>query len=136
LAQDAELRLSTVWQSSSTAMRGHGAQYDFSLRFNKKHVEDVTLQFEINGPMIGGLLTVETMLILIDPGYTASPLAPKSTGSILWQQPHTTSLEGIGTRFPVEVIDFSSTNWLPSDASWHLSWERNDLHSTALGNMV
>jgi hypothetical protein len=85
---------------------------------------DLAVQLTLDGAELGGRLTLETVLVAIDP-KPVGPLAPHHVGSILWRQSHWTELEGMGAQFPTDTIDFFRTGGDPR-AGWELRIDLSD----------
>ncbi|MBA3943649.1 MAG: hypothetical protein H0X37_03705 [Herpetosiphonaceae bacterium] len=131
LGPDARLRLAAIWTSPGTGLRDHGDLIDLdSQNINDQFYASV----RIDGTLVSHEVQLTTQLVLLSPGKSAHPLAPKLPGSIVVAQTQTLQLEGKGSRFPVEVIDFAST-YYPDRAAWVLYWDEEDLHQTVLGHM-
>jgi len=86
------------------------------------------------GSELGGTLQINTRILLMDPGEVGNRLTPKLTGTILWQDRFSTRLEGSGSLFPIEVIDFESAG-LPDGSAWLLEWDPSNLNSATLGSL-
>lgn len=86
---------------------------------------DVPLAARIAGTELGGRLTIETMVVALEPLPT-DPLAATRAGSILWKEAHHTHLQGVGTQFPTDAEDFTQTRPDISRAGWILSLDSSD----------
>lgn len=132
LERDARLRLVLLWQSSGTKLRGSGGKVDFS---HTRSSGTVALKAHIDGKLLADKLSLFIKLLFIDPGSTQHRLVPHTPGSILLESPsYKVQIEGDGARFPIEVIDFSTTHF-PHNAGWFLSWEPEDLDQPLLGDV-
>lgn len=132
LARDAKLRLVLIWESSGTKLRGSGEAVDFIFQSASGRT---ALNANIDGKLLADTLTLFVKLLFISPGSTQHPLLPKLSGSILLETPpHKILLEGDGARFPIEVIDFTTTHF-PHQAGWYLSWDPDDLEQPLLGDV-
>jgi len=132
LERDAKLRLVIVWESGGTKLRGSGEAVDF---IHKAPSGRTKLTAHIDGKWLADTLTLFVKLLFINSGTTPHLLVPKLSGSILLETPpHKIQLEGDGARFPIEVIDFTTTTF-PSQAGWYLSWDPDDLAQPVLGDV-
>jgi len=132
----AVVRMVIVWSSSDTSLRGRGESRDFNLSNSSDEIETLSLSCVLEGSQLAGTLTVGVQLVLVDAGPSQFSLTPKLPGTLLWSDTRATRLEGAETRFPVEITDFAKLGWLPEGASWHVSWNTDDLHSMALGSVI
>ncbi len=132
LERDAKLRLVLLWESSGTKLRGSGGAVDFT---HQGASGRTALNANIDGKLLADTLTLFVKLLFISPGSTQHQLLPKLSGSILLETPaYRIQLEGDGARFPIEVIDFTTTNF-PHQAGWYLSWDPEDLEQPLLGDV-
>jgi hypothetical protein len=132
LERDAVLRLVLLWESSGTKLRGSGGAVDFT---NIAASGRTALTAQIAGKLLADTLTLFVKLLFISPGTTQHQLVPKLTGSILLETPpHRIQLEGDGARFPIEVIDFTTTSF-PHQSGWYLAWDPDDLEQPLLGDV-
>lgn len=132
LANDDIVRLAVLWYSPGTGLRGQGSYRDLDISSSSL---TVTLTFSVPGMLLANRVRIEVLLVLAQNSVSASLLAPKKAGSILWREEKTILLEGQGARFPVELIDFTASQWLPENAAWFLEWNNDDYHQMLLGNM-
>jgi hypothetical protein len=130
LTEDARLRLAALWESPGTMLRGRGDIIDLT---QQHHCEQLYLRLDVDGTRLARSLDLTVCLVLLQSGQTVQAFAPKLLGSILGQKTQTVLLEGEGSRFPVEVIDFAPTHY-PTDAGWALYWNPENLHQTVLGD--
>ena len=84
----------------------------------------------LRGSEVGGTVTLETALLVRRPPDDPKPLQPRYPGSVLWSDTHQVTLEGSGSRFPIEVVPFDQIPWAPDGAAWYLAWEQSNLHQT------
>ena len=85
---------------------------------------DLAVELRLEGVELGGRLTLETLLVVTDP----KPLdrrAPQHPGSIVWRRTHWTDLEGVGTQFPTDTLDFRTAG-LDADAGWQFKIDLSD----------
>lgn len=85
---------------------------------------DLAVKFQLAGDELGGRLTLETLLVVTDP-MPLDRLAPQHPGSIVWRQRRWSDLEGVGTQFPTDTMDFKATG-LPADAAWQFRLDLSD----------
>lgn len=131
LGPDDPIALAAVWRSTGTILRGLGA----GPRILDSAPAQVRLEARLPSASLGGTLVVQTRLILAAPRPGAGPLEPRTAGSVLWQDEAAVALEGIGSRFPVEVVDFEASGWLPPRAAWYLVWDSLELDEPFLGSV-
>jgi len=129
LDSDAQLRLAVLWNSPGTMLCGRGEVFDFDCYESVNYL----LHISVEGTLIAQMVNFTVQLLLLSPGRSTQPFAPIQPGSILVSQTQTIRLEGEGSRFPVEVIDFGPTPYA-SGAGWALYWDEDDLHQTLLGS--
>lgn len=133
LAEDARLRLATVWFSPGTVLRGKGSTVDLAL--GRESIQGFDLNILAEGINLAKSVEIITQLILSQPSKDHSPFSPKLPGSLLFEEKHTITLEGDGARFPTEVVDFTQTTYFQPQAGWILHWNPDDLHQTVLGDI-
>ncbi len=133
LPPSVNLRLTASWESGGTGLRDCGTSIDLDMRIPN---QSVTLEAYIEGTRLAGEVVVGVSLVLNVPTTTSERFAPKLPGSLLWRSQRKIVLEGTGTRFPVEMADFSkSLSWLPENAGWFLDWDRSDFTRPVLGSV-
>lgn len=126
------LRAVIVWHSHGTNLRGRGSYIDIDSAISS---HSINLTLALPGELLADRVRVEAQLILAGPGKSSLKLAPRRPGSVLWREEKTIILEGLGSRFPVELIDFAQSSWLPENASWFLDWDDTDFEQIALRSM-
>lgn len=128
LPQEAPLDLCVVWRSSGSGLFGRAT----SVRLDRsgEHALDAV----IAGSAAGGIVDVDTVVVLARAHDGGDPLAPHRAGSVLWQQRSTVQLQGNASQFPISVVDFSRTS-LPDNAGWHLEIN-GSLDSAAMGSLL
>lgn len=132
LGGDAVLRLGLGWVSSFTRLSGVGTQVDIRL---EGAASDYYLEVSIPGRLLGRSVELFAHLLLYRPAQGVQPrLAPAAQGSRLASVGRKLMIEGAGPRFPMEIIDFTSTRF-PAGAAWALLWDPNDLHQTVEGDI-
>jgi hypothetical protein len=87
----------------------------------------MTVQLVIPGDHLSTSVDLISSLVLIEPDGELDDLAPRLPGSRLWEERTELPLEGSGSRFPMQVIDFERQG-IPS-AGWKLSWSPTSLDS-------
>lgn len=109
------------WRSERTNLRASGIVIDAVNGHN-------TLTALLPGADLGGAVSVEARVVLLEPDDAAEQLAPRRSGSLLWQDTHRIILEGSGGRFPTTATDFSSAGLPGGDAGlWYLEISSSDL---------
>lgn len=123
----ASLSIVAIWHSSWTGLRDSTKPFPVN-------GDGCELVFELPGNVLGGILTIETRLLLDQPGDRRSPLAAHRPGSILWSDRSSLALEGEGSRFPLVPISFATANLAAGRMGlWCLMIETMDLEASALG---
>lgn len=130
LPADSPLLLSAVWTATGSSLSGP-AQH---LRLPGTGTVPVTLDFELRGADLGGLLLLDTALVLAERRPHARPSSPRRAGSILWSDRRSLRLQGDAPQFPMAVIDFSLTSF-PDNAAWHLQVS-GGLESATMGSLL
>ena len=128
LGTGATILLSVSWRSAGSGQRGCA----WRRALPTEGAAACGIELRLLGAELGGSVDIVTRLLLDSPGVNASPLAPTRKGSVLWEERTTLLLEGIGSRFPMEVVDFVSMSFPPS-AAWRLYWQRGNLNAQAMG---
>lgn len=85
---------------------------------------DLAVELQLEGAELGGRLTLSTLLVATDP-LPLDRLAPQQPGSILWRTSHWTDLEGVGSQFPTDTIDFAAAG-MNADAGWQFKIDVTD----------
>lgn len=127
------LRVAAVWRCPGTMLRGCGETRDLPVDNPSYQVQ---LALHIDGINLAESVELSVVLILVNSGLGEyKPFIPRLVGSILAQsKPHAVLLEGVGPRFPIEVIDFANT-YYAIDGGWALYWDPDNLHQTVLGDV-
>lgn len=120
LTYESGLTVLVLARSSHTNTELVGAKLDVPL----SDTFDLAVELRLDGRELGGRLTLETLLVSTNP-EPLGPLAPHYAGSILWRRIHWTNLEGVGTQFPTDTIDFTETGRDPR-AGWELRIDLGD----------
>ncbi|MFI8850840.1 hypothetical protein ACIGW3_11755 [Streptomyces sp. NPDC053499] len=130
LHEDARLALAAIWTATGSNLRGAMRRTTFS----GDGVRTVDLHAVLPGSDLGGVLTLETVLVLSAPGSGSAPFAPRRAGSVLWSDQASLRLQGDAPQFPMTIIDFTHTSF-PDGAAWHLQIGP-DLESAAMGSLL
>lgn len=85
---------------------------------------DLAVELQLDGTELGGRLTLSTLLVVTEP-RPLDRLAPQHPGSIVWRTNHWTDLEGVGTQFPTDTLDFTAVG-LDPDAGWQFRIDLSD----------
>ncbi|MEV5457834.1 hypothetical protein AB0L17_06005 [Streptomyces cellulosae] len=130
LPDDAPLVLSAVWTATGSNLSGPAQQ--IPLPADAAGV--VEFDFRLRGADLGGLLLLDTALLLAERRVDARPSTPRRAGSVLWSDRQTLRLQGDAPQFPMAVIDFVRTSF-PDDAAWHLQIS-GGLDSATMGSLL
>lgn len=131
LPPDAQVRVSVVWSSTSSGLRGRARSSDVPAQDGF----ELDLTFELAGDELGGRLHLETVLTLDALGLDQpAAAAPRRAGSVLWREVHPVLLQGDNTLFPIAIADFEPLPY-PTGAAWHLELGQN-LEAQALGSIL
>lgn len=132
LPRDARMRACASWYSPGTQLRSArpatGSYCDFSALGTNI---TANLKLQISGPLLAGAVRVRTELILLSPGTTFSDISPRIPGQVLFREFKEVSLEGLGSRFPIEVVRFPESTRL---CGWSLKISE-DLDRPFLGGV-
>lgn len=71
---------------------------------------------------------LSSSLVLKETLKGAPPWSPSTRGAICWGDDTKITLEGSGSRFPMQERAFSQHHKLPNSAAWHLDWRPGLLH--------
>ncbi|MFG2945524.1 hypothetical protein [Streptomyces adustus] len=130
LAADAALMMSAVWTATGSNLSGP-AQH---VRLSKGGTSTVEFDVRLRGADLGGLLLLDTALVLAERVKDARPSSPRRAGSLLWSDRETLRLQGDAPQFPMAVIDFARTSF-PENAAWHLQIS-GGLESATMGSLL
>jgi len=130
LTADAPLLLSAVWTATGSGLSGPAHH----LRLPQGGIAAVTIDCELRGADLGGLLLLDTAVVLAERRPDARPSSPRRAGSILWSDRRALRLQGDAPQFPMAVIDFGLTSF-PDDAAWHLQIS-GSLESATMGALL
>lgn len=125
LPADAALLISAVWSSTGSNLSGPAQHVRLA------EAGTVTADFDVllPGADLGGLLLLDTALVLAVRRSDARASSPRRAGSVLWSDRAELRLQGDAPQFPMAVIDFSRTSF-PDDAAWHLQISGGMDHAT------
>ncbi|MFJ8812864.1 hypothetical protein [Amycolatopsis thermoflava] len=130
LPDDAVLTLAAVWTATGSSLRGPGARVQLG---GLEEVE-IDLEVHLNGSDLGGLLLLDTALVLAEACVDGGPAAPRRAGSVLWSDRCSLRLQGDAPQFPMAVVDFAKTSF-PDGAAWHLQIGSN-LDAATMGSLL
>ncbi|MER6422682.1 hypothetical protein [Streptomyces sp. NPDC001137] len=130
LPTDAALTLAAVWTATGSNLSGP-AQH---IRLTDGGTSAVELEFRLRGADLGGLLMLDTALVLAERRNDARPSSPRRAGSVLWSDRNFLRLQGDAPQFPMAVIDFARTSF-PDHAAWHLQIS-GSLESATMGSLL
>ena len=130
LPTDAALMLSAVWTATGSNLSGPAMH----VRLTGGGTETVALDVRLPGADLGGLLLLDTALVLAERRSDARPSSPRRAGSVLWSDRESLRLQGDAPQFPMAVIDFSRTSF-PDGAAWHLQVS-GGLESATMGSLL
>ncbi|WP_327275033.1 hypothetical protein OG609_26085 [Streptomyces sp. NBC_01224] len=130
LPADAALMLAAVWTATGSSLSGPGQH----LRLPQAGIVPVEIDVELRGADLGGLLLIDTALVLAERRTDARPSSPRRAGSILWSDREALRLQGDAPQFPMAVIDFARTSF-PDYAAWHLQIS-GGLESATMGALL
>lgn len=120
LDQESGLAVLVMAKSSHTNAEILAARLDLPMA----DTFDLAVELQLDGHELGGRLTLSTLLVVTEP-KPRDRLAPQHPGSIVWRTSHWTDLEGVGTQFPTDTIDFTAAGWGP-DAGWQFRIDLSD----------
>ncbi|MEX1656732.1 hypothetical protein ABZ960_26740 [Streptomyces pseudovenezuelae] len=130
LPSNAALTLAVVWTATGSNLSGPAER--------ARLVDSGTIiaEFDIvlRGADLGGLLALDTALVLAERRPDARPSSPRRAGSVLWSDREELRLQGDAPQFPMAVIDFSLTSF-PDEAAWHLQIS-GGLENATMGSLL
>lgn len=130
LPPDAVLTLAAVWTATGSSLRGP-AQRHTLVGGGRREVE---IAVRLRGAELGGLLRLDTALVLSGRLAGMAPSVPHRAGSVLWSDRRSLRLQGDAPQFPLAIVDFAGTAF-PERAGWHLQLG-NDLDAAAMGSII
>ncbi len=125
LPGDTAMAISVRWNAVPSLLRGSAAWVPL-----KDDVQDYVIDVDISGERLGGVVRLETLVVLAGE-IEARPAVAHLIGSSLWSDAIEIRLQGDAPLFPIALIPFSSSS-LPHRAAWFLELGP-DLNATALG---
>jgi len=132
LQEDSAFALTATWSSTTTRIAGQGPLVELGIGGGLLRA---ALRLEVPGARVGGRLDLNTRLVLRFSGQSPSPISPQRPGATLWTEENRIALEGMASRFPITLTDFSSSARYPASAGWVLEWNHEDLDAPVLGGM-
>jgi hypothetical protein len=130
LPSDTDLTVATVWTATGSNLRGSACR----VRLGRSDSGIVELDARLRGADLGGVLRLDTALVLSENLVDGSPAAPRRAGSVLWSDRRSLRLQGDAPQFPMAIIDFARTSF-PERAGWHLQIGGN-LHAATMGSLL
>jgi hypothetical protein len=94
------------------------------------HIE---LHLQLRGTELGGRLTLQTALVLLDEDHTPQPWIAHRAASALWSDSVSVRLQGDGAMFPMALVDLADHGH-PANAPWVLE-PPVELNAAAMGSM-
>jgi hypothetical protein len=122
--------LAAVWTATGSNLSGP-AQH---VRLPAAGTNTVEFDVRLRGADLGGLLLLDTALVLAERRSDARPSSPRRAGSVLWSDRESLRLQGDAPQFPMAVIDFARTSF-PDNAAWHLQIS-GGLESATMGSLL
>lgn len=130
LPADTALTLATVWTATGSNLRGSACR----VHLGASGSETVELDARLRGTDLGGVLRLDTAMVLSESLMGGSPSAPRRAGSVLWSDRRSLRLQGDAPQFPMAIVDFANTSF-PKHAGWHLQISGN-LHAATMGSLL
>lgn len=130
LTPDAKLSLVVVWTATGSGLRGTAERVPLS----GGGTHTVEIDIELSGTQLGGLLTLDTQLVLAQSLDNGAIATPRRGGSILWTHRRTLHLQGDASQFPIAVVDFAATQ-LPAESAWHVQLS-GELNTATMGALL
>jgi hypothetical protein len=124
------LTLATIWTATGSNLRGPAHR----VRLEGTDVVEVEVTARLYGSNLGGVLNLDTALVLAETAVGGELSAPRRAGSILWRERRSLRLQGDGPQFPMAITDFAGTSF-PDGAAWHLQIGGN-LHGAVMGSLL
>lgn len=130
LPDEAEVALSVIWSSTGSGLRRLADR----VPLNGGGTRSAQLSFTVAGSDSGGVLSVETQLVLVKALENPIPAGPRRAGSVLWRHEAKVRLQGDASQFPMAVVDFKKAGY-PENAPWYLDIGPN-LEAATMGAVV
>jgi hypothetical protein len=124
------LTVAAVWTATGSNLRGTACL----IKLADSGSVTVELNARLRGADLGGVLRMDTALVLSESLTGGAPSAPHRAGSVLWSDRRSLRLQGDAPQFPMAIIDFAHTSF-PKGAGWHLHIGGN-LHAAAMGSLL
>jgi len=119
LGEGTVLGLALGWRASGSGLRAQEVVCELS----PSGVTEGSMQ--LDGTDLGGVLRVSATVVVVR-AVGGGPVSPSRAGAVLAQQSRTWMLEGVGDRFPVELVDFGVAGIRDHRAAWVLRVDRTD----------
>ncbi|MEU8414882.1 hypothetical protein [Amycolatopsis japonica] len=130
LPTTASLALVVVWAATGSSLRAPATRVPLT----GTGIRSLDLAIDLDGRNLGGLLTLDTILVLADFCSDGTPAAPRRAGSVLWSDRHEVRLQGDAPQFPIAIVDFAKTSF-PEEAAWHVQVVGN-LETATMGALL
>ncbi|MGH3387444.1 MAG: hypothetical protein ACRDOO_01035 [Actinomadura sp.] len=130
LPVDTVLKLAAVWTATGSNLRGTADR----VRIEGSGPGSVEINARLSGSDLGGILRLDTALVLPEGLAGGRPSIARRAGSVLWSDRRSVRLQGDAPQFPMAVINFANTSF-PSNAAWHLQIGGN-LHGATMGSLL
>jgi len=130
LSAAAKLTLAMIWTASGSGLKAAGDR----ISLPETGIANVDLAALLPGNQLGGVLGLETTLVLAEYSEDGDLASPRRAGSILWTSKYETRLQGDAPLFPIAVVDFAKTQY-PEDAGWHVEIG-GDLETATMGALL
>lgn len=125
-----DIRLFLGWAADGTRMRGGALSAEAVSGPRGARAIDVI----VPGSEVAGRLELDVSLVLHG-GPMPGRFVAHERASVLWSTRKRVSLSDSGTRFPIEVADFSSIPGIDPDAPWYLDWDPQAPSMPVLGGL-
>ncbi|MEV5715224.1 hypothetical protein AB0L41_15090 [Amycolatopsis mediterranei] len=126
----AKLTLAMIWTASGSGLKAAAHRVPLP----ETGITHVDLAAVLPGNQLGGVLGLETTLVLAEFTQDGDLASPRRAGSILWTSKYETRLQGDAPLFPIAVVDFAKTQY-PEDAGWHVEIG-GDLETATMGALL
>ncbi len=130
LPESTPLTLAVVWTATGSNLRASADQ----IRLDDPGSTHVEVEALLTGADLGGILLLDTALVLSEHCADGPSSVPRRAGSVLWSDRRSLRLQGDAPQFPMSVIDFANTSF-PDRAAWHMQISGN-LYGAAMGSLL